>query len=257
MKDGKPTDERTAYVCRNDTTSIKRHKDRWHVGKDHEKCTIVPSDSAEVHKIRSKHSKSSATVPPVSRGKTNKESERSTEEVPTSRTTSSTLIKYTPDETKTSEDARVDATLNDIMDAIKSLGVKVGELGKHHHSITQLAFEDKSLRNDVSKMWKAENIHEMAHSSELLEFFYDENAGTSVLRCRACFDYHCITSSHCKSMTPLQAQQKLNLHGNSTLRTGLFQSQAVTKLLIEGHNQTWYTKKNMCINHFVLLGEGI
>ena len=134
--------------------------------------------------------------------------------------------------------------------------MKVGELGKHHHSITQLAFEDKSLRNDVSKMRKAENIHEMADSSELLEFFYDETAGTSVLRCRACFDYHCITSSHCKSMTPLQAQQKLNLHGNSTLGTGLFQSQAVTKLLIEGHNQTWYTKKNMCINHFVLLGEG-
>ena len=139
-----------------------------------EKCAIVPSDSAEVHKIRSKQSKSSATVPPVSsRGKPNEESERSTEEVSTSRKTSSTLIKYTSDETKTSEDARVDATVNDIMGAIKSLNVKVGELGKHHLSITQFAFEDKSLRNDVSKMRKAENIHEMADSSELLEFFYE------------------------------------------------------------------------------------
>ena len=138
----------------------------------------MPSDSAEVHKIRSKQSKSSATVPPVSsRGKPNEESERSTEEVPTSRKTSSTLIKYTSDETKTSEDARVDATVNDIMGAIKSLNVKVGELGKHHLSITQFAFEDKSLRNDVSKMRKAENIHEMADSSEL----FSENFSTRVL----------------------------------------------------------------------------
>ena len=34
VKDGKRMDERTAYACRNDTTSIKRCKDRWHVGKD-------------------------------------------------------------------------------------------------------------------------------------------------------------------------------------------------------------------------------
>ena len=54
-----------------------------------------------------------------------------------------------------------------------SLEVKVGQLGKHHHNITQLAFEDKSLRNDVSEMRKAENIHEMADSSELLEVFYE------------------------------------------------------------------------------------
>ena len=123
-----------------------------------------------------------------------------------------------------------------------SLEVKVGQLGKHHHNITQLAFEDKSLRNDVSEMRKAENIHEMDDSSELLEFFYDENAGTSVLLCRASFEYHCLTSSRCKSMTPMQAQQKLNLHVNRTFSTGLFQSQAVTKFLIEGHNQTWYTQ---------------
>ena len=84
------------------------------------------------------------------------------------------MIKYTSDETKTSEDAPVDATLNDIMGAIKYLDVKVGELGKHHHSITQLDFEDKGLGNDVSKMRKAEYIHEMTDSSELLEFFYDE-----------------------------------------------------------------------------------
>ena len=74
-------------------------------------------------KIRSKQSKSSATVPPVSsRGKPNEESERSIEEVSTSWKTSSTLIKYNSNETKTSEDARVDAAFDNIMGVVRGEG---------------------------------------------------------------------------------------------------------------------------------------
>ena len=147
------------------------------------------------------------------------------------------------------------ATLNDVMDGIKQLNL-VDEFGQHHQSIVQLAFEDKETRSDVSMMRKAENIHESAEATELFQFFYDESSGTSVVRCLPCFQFHCISKAHLKSMTPLKAQQKLNTSGKGTLGTGVFLSKETSSLLIPGHNGKWHKKKNDWIQHFTLIGVG-
>ena len=39
-------EESTSRICRNDNSSINRHKKHWH--KNEEKCTIVPTDSDKV-----------------------------------------------------------------------------------------------------------------------------------------------------------------------------------------------------------------
>ena len=97
----------------------------------------------------------------------------------------------------------------------------------------------------------------MIDATDLLEFFYDESSGTGVLRCVPCFQFHCLTKVHCKSMTPLKALQKLKpSNGKGSLATGLFLKQATTRLLIEGHNQSWYRDKKLCIDHLTLIGEG-
>ena len=47
--------ENTTKLSRNNSSSMQRHKSHWHQGK--EKCTIVPSDAAELNKLRKKNKK--------------------------------------------------------------------------------------------------------------------------------------------------------------------------------------------------------
>ena len=51
--------ERFATLCRSDTSSISRHKARWHKTPESHACTIVPSTAPEVKTIRIRYSKSS------------------------------------------------------------------------------------------------------------------------------------------------------------------------------------------------------
>ena len=57
--DGKRA-EKTTNITRNDSSSIKRHKDRWHKEKTSE-CTIVPSDAKEINEMRRKATKKEAS----------------------------------------------------------------------------------------------------------------------------------------------------------------------------------------------------
>ena len=102
------------------------------------------------------------------------------------------------------------------MRAIEDLNLTVKDFGRHHRNIVQLAFEDKDTRKDLSSLKKADNIHKFAETSDLFDFFYDEKAGTSVVRCIPCFELHCQSKAHVRCMPPLKAQQKLNPGGKGT-----------------------------------------
>ena len=54
-------DEKFASLCRNDTSSIKRHKERWHKEAESSKCTIVPSNAPEIQSLRDQYSNSKAS----------------------------------------------------------------------------------------------------------------------------------------------------------------------------------------------------
>ena len=288
-------DKRSPYMCRNDKYSIDRHKSHWHVGIDSSKCVILPADSSEVVKLLKTLSSSpkenlevttipstsimpqplpppSASPPPPSSPPSQSDSddvdegadvvessssvsmvEQGQKDTKSAKKLSSTVLDYFKD--SKSDDSTNDATLNDILEAIKKLDIKVSDFGKHHRAITEIAFEDKELRKVVTAMRGAKNIHELVEANDLLQFFYNDDAGTAILRCSVCFEYHCLNKVHFKGMTPFKAAQKL-CDGPGTLATGLFVSPQVSKLIIEGHNATWSNKKKLCTDHFTLLGKG-
>ena len=74
--------------------------------------------------------------------------------------------------------------------------------------------------------------------------FNDESSETAVLRCTPCFQYNCESNVHHKDLSPLKAQQNINSNSsNGPLGTGHLLKQATARLLIQGHNPTWYQQK--------------
>ena len=56
------SDEKYSQICRWDTTSVKRHKFRWHLPPKSESCTFVSSNSSEVQMLRQKYDKASPAL---------------------------------------------------------------------------------------------------------------------------------------------------------------------------------------------------
>ena len=55
-------DGKFASLCRSDTSSIKRHKERWHKEAESTKCTVVPSNAPEVQSLRKQYDGSKAST---------------------------------------------------------------------------------------------------------------------------------------------------------------------------------------------------
>ena len=80
-----------------------------------------------------------------------------------------TLLCYA--ETGKSDDGDRVASLEGVMDAIGSLSLKVDNITRQHSSLIHLAFEDDDTRKSVMAMRKAENVLQLAKSTQLIEFF--------------------------------------------------------------------------------------
>ena len=164
-----------------------------------------------------------------------------------------TLLEFAKPDTTVLEK---DASLKQVIDAVAELSLKVENIGKQHTTFLQLAFEDKDVRRSVSAMRKAENILELTESTQLLEWFYDESTECAVLRCLPCFELNVAAKPTLAKLTPLKAQQILSPKSSGTLSSGIFVKKESTRLLIKGHNQTWYRQKCLCIEHMCLIGGG-
>ena len=164
----------------------------------------------------------------------------------------STLLQFQKPEVAIS----ADATLDHVMEAISNLSLKVDNIGKQHVALTELAFEDGTTRKSITGMREAQNIFQLAEASKLIEWFYDESSETAVLRCLPCFKLHAVAKPHITNLTPLQAQRILNSTSSGTLATGMFLKRDTTRLLIRGHNATWYRQKNVCVEHLSMIGHG-
>ena len=165
-----------------------------------------------------------------------------------------TLLCYA--ETGKSDDGDRVASLEGVMDAIGSLSLKVDNITRHHSSLIQLAFEDDDTRKSVMAMRKVENVLQLAKLTQLIEFFYDEESQTAILRCLPCYKVHLASKPTLGKLTPFQASRIINSSGSGTLSSGILFKQETTRLLIEGHNATWYRQKNVLINHLCQIGEG-
>ena len=156
----------------------------------------------------------------------------------------------------TSTKSQKEVTLQNVVDAISSLSLKVDNFGKQHASLERLLFEDGDVRTSIVAMREATNVRQLANVSEFLEFFYDEETETSILRCLPCFKLHLAARPTISSLSPFEAHRIINTTSNGTLGSGIIFKKETTRQLIEGHNQVWYREKKSCIDHLCLMGEG-
>ena len=124
-------------------------------------------------------------------------------------------------------------------------------------AMERFVFEDCDVRIAVLEMREARNIFQLVDASELLEFFYDDESETAILRCLACFKLHLASKPTLSSLTPFQAQRILN--SSSTTSSGRLGSriilkQETTRLLVNGQNQTWYRQKKLASTICACLG---
>lgn len=226
-------DERFTSICRLDSSSIKRHKERWHNLPNSEPCTFVPSTAPDIAIIVDKyaqikqrkeakgscHTKLLSVLQPLPIDEENPINENDDEENTIDENddvseiecqglqepekinehsdsnpsdpfnddlsadsfsqkssllakNQKTLLEFTKPNTSVLEK---DKSLKQVIDAVAELSLKVENIGKQHTSFLQLAFEDKDVGRSVSAMRKAENILELTESTQLLEWFYDED----------------------------------------------------------------------------------
>lgn len=165
----------------------------------------------------------------------------------------STLLQFGA---RHSDEGGTKVTLEKVMEAIGKLTVKVDGVAKKHSTVTQLACEDSDTSKAMLRIKSAENILQLAEATNLLEWFYDEDAETGILRCLPCFQLHMASRPTLTSLTPLKAQRILSSSSSGTLATGIFMKREMTRLLLQGHNTTWFYQNNSCIEHLCLIGSG-
>ena len=180
------------------------------------------------------------------------------ESIPVAKSPSSnqtTMLSYSAGFTEANSSPK-EVTLTTVIEAISSLSLKVDNFGKHHATLEQLVFEDDDVRKGALAMKEAKNILQLAEVSEFLQFFYNEESETAVLRCLPCFKMHLAARPALTDLSPFQAQRIINTSSNGRLATGILLNKETTRLLIEGQNQTWYRQKKNCIDHLCLIGDG-
>jgi hypothetical protein len=77
---------------------------------------------------------------------------------------------------KKSDDSSKVTSLENVMDAITSLSLKVDNIEMQHKSLTQLAFEDDNTQKSVVAMRQAENVLQLTKATQLIELFYAEKS---------------------------------------------------------------------------------
>ena len=121
----------------------------------------------------------------------------------------------------TSTKSQNEVTLQNVVDAISSLSLKVDNFGKQHASLERLVYEDDNIRKSILATREATNVRQLANASEFLEFFYDEETETSILRCLHCFKLHLAARPTINSLSPFEAHRIINTTSNGTLGSGI------------------------------------
>ena len=147
-------------------------------------------------------------------------------------------------------------TLENVMEAIDSLTLKVDDVAKKHHSLMHFVSDDSETSKGILRLKAAENILELTGSSSLLEWYYDEGEEIGILRCLPCFRLHLLSKPTLANLKPREAQRLLSSSSSGTLATGILMKKETSRLLIKGHNTTWYHRKSSCIEHLCLIGTG-
>jgi hypothetical protein len=164
-----------------------------------------------------------------------------------------TLLSFTQKESNT---ATEEPPLKQVLDAISGLSIKVDSIGKRQETLEHLAFEDDNVRHSIECVRKATNIIELCEATDLIQWFYDEKTESAIILCLPCFEFHTTAKQTLSKLNPFNAEKLLNLKSNGNLSTSIFLDKETSRLLINGHNKTWYRQKFRFIDHLCYVGDG-
>ena len=249
-------DEKFASLYRSDTSSIKQHKERWHKEAESTKCTVVPSNAPEGQSLRKQYDGSKAlTITSASKQEktdstfsieimasseedvvlltqkkvcdNNSEAIQPTTLTPKGKN-QSTLLAF-KEAIEATVPAPDDASIKDVICDIDKLSLKFDQFGSPYNTLQQLVFEDDNIPANTLTIREAKNIYELTDGSEFIEFFYDEDSETSILRCLPCFKYHIMAKPTIRRLNPFEAQQLICSSSNDNVCTGLFLNKSTTR----------------------------
>ena len=148
-----------------------------------------------------------------------------------------------------------EGTMTEILKSLKALTIQVESMEKHHQSICNVAFSDKKEKALLDSIKSASNINDL-HNCDLLEWFYDDEQKTGILRCKPCFDLHVKSKPILSTLTPLKAQRFLSSKDQNNFSYGITYNKDSCSDMMIGGNEFWYRQKHHIIEHLCLIGEG-
>lgn len=249
-------EERFASICRLDSSSIQRHKGRWHKLLGRKACTFVPASSPAASRIRDKYKNHGRLYDSKKQRTYNTKESKD----PQCETTTTAELNQRTQQHLVSEIPSRQTTLLDLKASDKSSLSEGASLKQCLDAIS--AFDNISSQTATLKhldcenieMKESDNIIQMNDATPLLEWLYDEDTECGVLRC-APYELHVTAKPTLRSLTPFRANQLLNPKGNGTLSTGIFFNKETSQHLIRGRHHVWYHHKKRCIDHLCLVGS--
>ena len=171
-------EERFTSVCRLDSSSIQRHKERWHKLLERKTCTFVPISSPAASRIRDKYktygrcdSKNQQSKSLTARqGQESKDPQG--ESAPTDASNQPAqqyLVSEIPPRQTTLLDLKASdnsgfnegASSKQCLDAISALSLKVDNISNQTATLKHLACENTETRDSIIALTGTENIIQM------------------------------------------------------------------------------------------------
>lgn len=245
-------------ICRNDSSSIQRHKSTWH--KLTGKCTIVPTNSVDIANLKKKYerkkddsgSDNEATESPNQASNQASTTATSVHESSIAKKpTQTTMLSFASNNLEKDSSTPKDEDL--ILKKLNELTLELRGMKTHHESICSIAFKDPKKSVLLEALRKCENLVDFLKVSKSFEWFCDEKTEEGILRCKACFHMYLKNNPRSSSLNPTQV--RMVTKGNK-FSTGMSYDKLKTRQLLQGGNDTWRHLKNLMINHLCLIGEG-
>ena len=287
------TSTKSATLCRSDSYTVSRHKERRHKPPNCSRCHVLPFNSKEVKDLRKKYlsplNDSAEKLVGIKKSKRNFEDSSNTSSSSTTETVKESIdMESTPSTIppmkKRKEDGKnsnpvepqtsskkvqstlfsmiekkpeEELTLKDVMAKLEKLELEVTKASKHHVDICNVAFADSETSRMLEAMRASENILNMADACKYLEWFYDEETKDGLMRCKACFFVQETAKPSLRTLGPYQAQKVLSKDSrHGTFATGLLQTPEKSTEMITGKNSYWSRQKFAILEHFTMIGKG-
>ena len=150
-------EEKFAAICRGDSSSVARHKARWHKIPESQTCTIVPSTSPEVNAIRNRCAR------PRNEGILNVDTTSDSNTTECSETSAKTCSK---EQQRNAFNVNKKGDKEDAVIILPNVRAQTTLLS-FKQAMERFVFEDCDVRTAVLAMREARNVFQLVDAPEL------------------------------------------------------------------------------------------